>query len=364
MPPKKKPDTYGVSGHRTVMRDEHFEMAGGGYGSRGPGTSRSAMSGFMKNFMNQFSAPPRPAPRNKQGGLFPSSSARYHRSSETRYAPASLSRQQRRAVNRLAYGTTHPKVLKEAQGSGAKASENSKFANSPHHPYSHAGGHDYFQKEMAREGAVYKHIVRGASQRRLDQPRPKLSLDPPSTIVNIDRGTIASRRGGEFARRRHEAETTHNSNMAIQAADYALARSGRSRQYLGIEDTIAGKTKRYPHNQTMSISGGTLPNPHTERFAQNYAISKAVSRHMERIPNTPPMVRTPYGSNRVGGRGIPRDLGPAIKKIGENSPPGLMLAIGISGAAEALKESRKRGISFGRYASSAASSLPPYGGRR
>ena len=349
MPPKKKPDTYGVSGHRTVMRDEHFEMAGGGYGTRGSGTSRSAMSGLMKNFMDQFSAP-RPAPRNKQGGLFP---IRHDRtpSKEYRsfglYNSVPLSRQQRRALERYREGRTHPKVLKEAREAGRKAFKHNK------------------PPLMKDAEAINRHLIRGASQRRLDQPRPKLSLDPPSTIVNIDRGTIASRRGGEFARRRHHAETTHNTNMASQAANYVLARGGLSRQVLSLEDTIAGKTKRHPHNQTMSISGGTLPNRHTEKFAQNYAISKSVSRHIERIPNTPPMVRTPYGSNRVGGRGIPRDLSSSITKIGkDNTAPGLMLAIGISGAAEALKESRKRGISFGRYASSAASSLPPYGGRR
>ena len=359
---KKKPD--GSMGYSLVMRDEHFVMYGGGYGSRGSGTSRSALSGFMKNFMKQFSSP-KPAPRNKQGGLLPSE-AKYYRPVIN---PPPLSRKQRRAVRRLEEGRTHPKVLKEAQDAGAKAYENIKPIRlysgkrvDPDHPRSHDF---WYRAEMAREGAVYTHIVRGASQRRLDEPRPKLRLDPPSTIVNIDRGTIASRRGGEFARRRHHAETTHNSNMANQAADHALERGGHRRQVLSLEDTIASKTMRFPHNQPMSISGGTLPHRHTKKFAQNYAISKGVSRHINKIPNTPPKVRTPYGSNRVGGRGIPRDLSSAITKIGkDNTPPGLMLAIGISGAAEALKESRRRGISFGRYASSAASSPPPYGGRR
>jgi hypothetical protein len=287
--------------------------------------------------------------------------------------PPALSRQQRRAVARLHDGKTHPKVLKEAQDAGAKAFENKK----PNDGHLSEGAREFhrnspdfwFQSEMAREGAVYRHIVRGASQRRLDAPRPKLSLDPPSTIVNIDRGTIASRRGGEFARRRHHAEQQHEMNKVMEAVEHAEARlpgtQGRLRDHQphmsAITDRTQSKARKFPHNQRKMFTGG---GGESIGRAENLSISKAVSRHIDRIPNTVPLVRTPYGSDRVGGRGIPRDLGPSIDKSMGGYWLGLVGAVGVAGVAEAINNSRKRGIGRGRYASSAASSLPPYGGRR
>lgn len=376
---------YGPQKDWDPMSNEFGNMfLGGGisrFGPRGlpggrvrPPSQRPKLKPDQKRSKPLKLPPPQSAPRNKQGGLLPS-------------APRGLinhppqSRQQRRAVDRLEEGRTHPKVLKEAQESGAKAFENKKPIKlnngKPIHPdpakaRAMAGSDFRYQAEMAREGAIYKHIVRGASQSRLDAPRQKLSLDPPSTIVNIDRGTIASRRGGEFARRRHEAETEHNKTKIREAAEHAMVRlpgtQGRSRDHqpgvTRITDSIQGKAKKFAHNQLKGFSGGDHPPPGFGPFPEMYAVARGMSRHIGKVPNTVPLVRTQYGQDRVGGRGIPRDLGPAIDKSMGGYWLGLVGAVGVAGVAEAMNNSRKRGIGMGRYASSAASSLPPYGGRR
>jgi len=114
--------------------------------------------------------------------------------------------------------------------------------------------------------------------------------------------------------------------------------------------------------------------------AEAIAADKIMRRESNRFPDRPPMVR---GPSNVPRRGIPggEKLGKQITRIGDDyatrrgfEEGGLSSIVG-GGLYEGFREKRDRkakglndlrnqGIGRGRYASSAASSLPPYGGRR
>ena len=122
MPPKKKkkkPD--GILGRISpAMKSEHFEMAGGGYGSRGTGTSRAALSGLMKNFMRQFTGKTKP-PKAPKKPVTP-----VERATGSRRGVPVGTNQKTNAIKRAAAAKKKPGTASNPNDSAARAKVRSR----------------------------------------------------------------------------------------------------------------------------------------------------------------------------------------------------------------------------------------------
>lgn len=227
-------------------------------------------------------------------------------------------------------------------------------------------------------------------QHQLDKLNKPGSPHHPDTRT---RGAAASRAGGAEARNRQAAETQAKIEEFTKTVDYVTTPTGSLPRYLAnVRGSRAqGKALEFPHNQPRSIGGNINPRPNVQiragqrgeigfyqllrgpdgksiinpRFPAALAGTTGASRSLRRhgVPNAPPMVRTPYGSDRVGNAGIPRNLKKAIDQIMKGTGLGLTVTFGIAGVSEAINESRKRGIKMGAWMSGASSSAPAFLGR-
>jgi len=201
---------------------------------------------------------------------------------------------------------------------------------------------------------------------RLTRQQQLDKLNKPGSKHHEDtrtRESAASRVGGTEAKNRQNAETEYAHGKMIEAQlqiqEMKMSPGGQMPPAATRGIRAKGMALEFPHNQKQGI-GSVQNRPST---AADFALIKGATRHLGRVPNAPSMVRTPYGSDRVGGRGIPKDLGPAIDRIMRGTGLGLTVTFGIAGVSEAINESRKRGIEMGAWMSGASSSPPVFLGR-
>ncbi len=204
-----------------------------------------------------------------------------------------------------------------------------------------------------------------------------------------DRGTANSRKGRPDNRQVAEPSPergegwnqfrpTNRAYMEKKAADEL---AGYDRHYANRNDpTFPGHARLDRAEEAIRKHPASPGQTAVHGDAETIATNKVMRRESNRIPDRPPMVR---GPSNVPRRGIPggEKLGRHITRIGDDATTrrgfeegGLSSIVG-GGLYEGFREKRDRkakglndlrnqGIGIGRYASSAASSLPPYGGRR
>ena len=198
-----------------------------------------------------------------------------------------------------------------------------------------------------------------------------------------DRGTANSRKGRPDNRQVAEGNRAY---MEKKAADEL---AGYKHDFRNIDNpSFPGFDRLERAQEAIRRHPASPGQTAVHGDAEAIAMTKIWRREANRIPDSPPMVR---GPSNVPRRGIPggEKLGRHITRIGDDAttrrgfeegglsssgwtPPFVIVGGGLyegfrekrDRKAKGLNDLRNQGIGIGRYASSAASSLPPYGGRR